>query len=133
MLRVISVVSIALLCSACISHPAQYENLTVTLVNDVPCFGIPGDLKFREALFIYEPSVMKRVDEQWETVFSPHTSSPLESLTSGECISWKKVDWQTGEYDVVVKVIRDNNSKRYAARFIFNKDKNGVASLIKIE
>jgi len=38
MLREFNVISIALLCSVCISHPAQYYTLTIMLENNIPRF-----------------------------------------------------------------------------------------------
>jgi hypothetical protein len=41
-------------------------------------------------------------------------------LKSEECLRWDKVDWQSGEYDVVLQSRNHNTIVRYAARFILS-------------
>ncbi|MBU5922683.1 putative T6SS immunity periplasmic lipoprotein [Enterobacter sichuanensis] len=133
MIRALSVISVALACSACISPPAQYEKLSVTLENNIPCFGIRQDSNFNGPVSVYAPSVMKHVGNQWKAINSVDQPPAMRILNSEECIRLDEVDWREGEYDVVLKVVNEKNAIRYAARFILNKGMSGDLLLMKSE
>ncbi|MFX2607988.1 hypothetical protein ACXX29_007220 [Enterobacter mori] len=133
MIRELSVISIALACSACISPPAQYEKLSVTLENNIPCLGIRQDSNFNGPISVYAPSVMKHVGNQWENI-NFHVQPPaMRILNSEECIRLDEVDWREGEYDVVLKVVNEKTAIRYAARFILKKGSSSDLLLMMSE
>ncbi|MDR9946423.1 hypothetical protein MX989_10065 [Enterobacter sichuanensis] len=121
MIRALSVISVAFACSACISPPAQYEKLSVTLENNIPCFGIRQDSNFNGSVSVYAPTVMKHVGNQWKTINFHDQLPSMRILNSEECIRLDEVDWHEGEYDVVLKVVNEKTAIRYAARFILKK------------
>jgi hypothetical protein len=51
-------------------------------------------------MLVYEPSISRRVGNKWESI-SPEHFLPAH-FKSEECLRWDKVDWQSGEYDVVL-------------------------------
>ena len=131
--RALTVIPIVLSCSACISHPAQFQSLTVKVEKNVPCFGISNDMRLSEPVLVYEPSISRRVGNKWEIAVSPGTFPSTHILNSEECLRWDKVDWQSGEYDVVLKARTHNTELRYAARFILSVNAKGELSLAKTE
>ena len=131
--KALTVISIVLSCSACISHPAQFQSLTVKLEKNVPCFGVSNDARFGEPVLVYEPSISRRVGNGWETFFSPGKYPSRHILKSEECLRWDKVDWRSGEYDVVLKSRNYNGAIRYATRFVLSINSKGELSLAKIE
>jgi hypothetical protein len=53
--RALTVIPIVLSCSACISHPAQFQSLTVKVEKNAPCFGVSNDTEPGEVVLVYEP------------------------------------------------------------------------------
>ena len=131
--RALTLIPIVLSCSACISHPAQFQSLTVKVEKNAPCFGVSNSTRISEPVLVYEPSISRRVGNEWETIFSPGAFPPSHILKSEECLLWDKVDWQSGEYDVVLKSRTHNTDLRYAARFIISVNAKGELSLAKTE
>lgn len=131
--RAITVISIVLSCSACISHPAQFKSLTVKLEKNVPCFGFLEDTRPGETVLVYEPSISRQVGNEWEAIYSPQIFHSGRILKSEDCLRWDKVDWQPGKYDVVLKLRNHNAALRYATRFVLSANAKGELSLTKIE
>ncbi|EMM0381644.1 hypothetical protein RI820_001536 [Pluralibacter gergoviae] len=123
----------ALLINGCVSHPAQYKALDVGMKNNAPCFIIPTETSLTAPLKAYPPTVMHNQRGKWEATSSPGTSGELQTLQAGECYAWSGIAWQTGEYDVSLKVMGANKSQRYATRFILTQDKNKKRVINKME
>jgi hypothetical protein len=131
--RALTVIPIVLSCSACISHPAQFQSLTVKVEKNAPCFGVSNDTEPGEVVLVYEPSISRRAGNEWESIFSPGAFPSSRFLKSEECLRWDKVDWQSGEYDVVLESRNHNTIVRYATRFILSINSRGELSLVRIE
>ena len=61
---------------------------------------------------------MKRVGNQWKTINSHDQLPAMHILITEECIRLNVVDWRKSEYDVVLKIVIEKNSIRYAASLI---------------
>lgn len=133
MKKMLGVISITLMANACISHPAQYQSLSVTLKNNEPCFNIPKDSGLDKPITSHSPTIMKRKGAQWETISPPATYTPVITLNPEECHQWNGIQWQSGEYDVVLKLTGKNDSVRYAARFVLEKKTSGQFQLLQSE
>ncbi|KDF47681.1 hypothetical protein M8B70_09900 [Enterobacter chengduensis] len=133
MKQLLSVVAIALTVSACVSHPAQYQSLSVTLKNNEPCFAIPAISGLDAPVTSHSPTIMKRAGNEWKAISPPSTFSPEVTLTTQQCHQWKGIAWQAGEYDVALKVSGKNDSIRYAARFTLQEDPSGQFKLTQTE
>ncbi|UBM41310.1 hypothetical protein K9N75_02175 [Hafnia paralvei] len=133
MKQLLSVVAIALTMSACVSHPAQYQSLSVTLKNNDPCFAIPANAGLDAPVTSHSPTIMKRAGNEWKTISPPSTFSPEVTLMTGQCQQWKGIAWQAGEYDVDLKVSGKNDSIRYAARFTLEESPSGQFKLAQTE
>ncbi|MFO3695591.1 putative T6SS immunity periplasmic lipoprotein [Enterobacter huaxiensis] len=133
MKQLLSVVAIALTVSACVSHPAQYQSLTVTLKNNDPCFAIPANSGLDTPVTSHSPTIMKRAGNEWKAISPPSTFSPEVTLTTQQCHQWKGIAWKAGEYDVVLKVSGKNDSIRYAARFTLQEGPSGQFKLTQTE
>ena len=133
MKQLLSVVAIALTVSACVSHPAQYQSLSVTLKNNEPCFAIPANSGLDSPVTSHSPTIMKRAGNEWKAVSPPSTFSPAVTLTTQQCHQWKGIAWQAGEYDVALKVSGKNDSIRYAARFTLQEGPSGQFKLTQTE
>ena len=133
MKQLLSVVAIALTVSACVSHPAQYQSLTVTLKNNEPCFAIPAKAGLDAPITSHSPTIMKRAGNEWKAISPPSTFSPEVTLTTQQCHQWTGITWQAGEYDVALKVSGKNDSIRYAARFTLQEGPSGQFKLTQTE
>ena len=133
MKQLLSVVAIALTVSACVSHPAQYQSLTVTLKNNEPCFAIPANSGLDAPVTSHSPTIMKRAGNEWKAISPPSTFSPEVTLTTQQCHQWTGITWQAGEYDVALKVSGKNDSIRYAARFTLQEGSSGQFKLTQTE
>ncbi len=133
MKNIFCVLAITLMASACVSHPAQYKPLSVTLKNNQPCFAIPANSGLEEPITSHSPTVMKKTGTEWETVSPPSTFSPVVTLNTQQCYQWSGISWQTGEYDVALKVAGKNESVRYAARFVLEKNASGQFTISQSE
>ncbi|MEG5423991.1 hypothetical protein UXP88_11480 [Enterobacter hormaechei] len=133
MKQLLSVVAIALTVSACVSHPAQYQSLSVTLKNNEPCFAIPANSGLDAPVTSHWPTIMKRAGNEWKAISPPSTFSPEVTLTTQQCYQWKGIAWQAGEYDVALKVSGKNDSIRYAARFTLQEGPSGQFKLTQTE
>lgn len=133
MKQLVSVLVIVLTASACVSHPAQYQSLSVTLENNEPCFAIPANAGLEAPVTSHSPSIMKRAGNEWKTISPPSTFSPEVTLTTQQCHQWKGIVWQAGEYDVALKVSGKNDSVRYAARFTLEDGPSGQFKLMLTE
>ncbi len=133
MKQLLSVVAIALTVSACVSHPAQYQSLSVTLKNNEPCFAIPANSGLDAPVTSHSPTIMKRAGNEWKAISLPSTFSPEVTLTIQQCHQWKGIAWQAGEYDVALKVSGKNDSIRYAARFTLQEGPSGQFKLMQTE
>jgi hypothetical protein len=133
MKQLLSVVAIALTVSACVSHPAQYQSLSVTLKNNEPCFAIPANSGLDAPVTSHSPTIMKRAGNEWKAMSPPSTFSPEVTLTIQQCHQWKGIAWQAGEYDVALKVSGKNDSIRYAARFTLQEGPSGQFKLMQTE
>ncbi|MCU6178376.1 putative T6SS immunity periplasmic lipoprotein [Enterobacter roggenkampii] len=133
MKQLLSVVAIALTVSACVSHPAQYQSLSVTLKNNEPCFAIPANSGLDVPVTSHSPTIMKRAGNEWKAVSPPSTFSPEVTLTTQQCHQWQGIAWQAGEYDVALKVSGKNDSIRYAARFTLQEGPSGQFKLTQTE
>ena len=133
MKQLLSVVAIALTVSACVSHLAQYQSLSVTLKNNEPCFAIPASSGLDAPVTSHSPTIMKRAGNDWKAVSPPSTFSPEVTLTTQQCHQWKGIAWQAGEYDVALKVSGKNDSIRYAARFTLQEGPSGQFKLTQTE
>ncbi|MBL5926712.1 putative T6SS immunity periplasmic lipoprotein [Enterobacter asburiae] len=133
MKQLLSVVAIALTVSACVSHPAQYQSLSVTLKNNEPCFAIPANSGLDAPVTSHSPTIMKREGNEWKAISPPSTFSPEVTLTTQQCHQWKGITWQAGEYDVALKVSGKNDSIRYAARFTLQEGPSGQFKLTQTE
>ena len=133
MKQLLSVVAIALTVSACVSHPAQYQSLTVTLKNNEPCFAIPANTGLDAPVTSHSPTIMKRAGHEWKAISPPSTFSPEVTLTTQQCHQWQGIAWQAGEYDVALKVSGKNDSIRYAARFTLQEGSSGQFKLTQTE
>ncbi|WP_429052214.1 putative T6SS immunity periplasmic lipoprotein [Enterobacter sp. A4] len=133
MKQLLSVVAIALTVSACVSHPAQYQPLSVTLKNNEPCFAIPADSGLDAPVTSHSPTIMKRAGNEWKAISPPSTFSPEVTLTTQQCHQWTGITWQAGEYDVALKVSGKNDSIRYAARFTLQEGTSGQFKLTQTE
>lgn len=127
------VLTIALIVSACVSHPAQYEPLSVSLKNNEPCFVIPIDSGLEEPITSHSPTIMKRTAGGWETVSPESTFSPVVRLNTQQCHQWSGIPWQPGEYDIALKVTGKNDSIRYAVRFVLEKNASGQFQVLQSE
>ncbi|NDO81890.1 hypothetical protein CJP72_14275 [Citrobacter sp. NCU1] len=125
MKRALSAIAITCLCSACISHPAQYQRLTVSIENNAPCFCFPQDSGLTYPITVYPPTVMKQEGEQWKAISSPGFNTPVVLLNPGACHQWREITWLAGEYDVVLKAKDKNGAIRYAARFELQEETGG--------
>ena len=133
MKQLLSVVAIALTVSACVSHPAQYQSLSVTLKNNEPCFASPANSGLDAPVTSHSPTIMKRAGNEWKAVSPPSTFSPEVTLMTQRCHQWKGIAWQAGEYDVALKVSGKNDSIRYAARFTLQEGPSGQFKLTQTE
>lgn len=133
MKQLLSVVAIALTVSACVSHPAQYQPLSVTLKNNEPCFAIPANAGLDAPITSHSPTIMKRAGNEWKAISPPSTFSPEVTLTTQQCHQWTGITWQAGEYDVALKVSGKNDSIRYAARFTLQEGSSGQFKLTQTE
>lgn len=133
MKQLLSVVAIALTVSACVSHPAQYKSLSVTLKDNEPCFAIPANSGLDAPVTSHSPTIMKRAGNEWKAVSPPSKFSPEVTLTTQQCHQWKGIAWQAGEYDVALKVSGKNDSIRYAARFTLQEGPSGQFKLTQTE
>ena len=133
MKQLLSVVAIALTVSACVSHPAQYKSLSVTLKDNEPCFAIPANSGLDAPVTSHSPTIMKRAGNEWKAVSPPSTFSPEVTLTTQHCHQWQGIAWQAGEYDVALKVSGKNDSIRYAARFTLQECPSGQFKLTQTE
>ena len=133
MKQLLSVVAIALTVSACVSHPAQYKSLSVTLKNNEPCFAIPANSGLDAPVTSHSPTITKRAGNEWKAISPPSTFSPEVTLTTQQCHQWKGIAWQAGEYDVALKVSGKNDSFRYAARFTLQEGPSGQFKLTQTE
>lgn len=133
MKQLYGVLAVTLMASACVSHPAQYRSLEVTLKNNEPCFAIPANPGLEMPVTSHSPTVMKRAGNEWKTISPPSTFSPEVTLTTQQCHQWKGVAWQAGEYDVALRVSGKSDSVRYAARFILIEDSAGQFRLTQTE
>lgn len=133
MKQLLSVVAIALTVSACVSHPAQYKSLSVTLKDNEPCFAIPANSGLDAPVTSHSPTIMKRAGNEWKAVSPPSTFSPEVTLTTQQCHQWKGIAWQAGEYDVALKVSGKNDSIRHAARFTLQESPSGQFKLTQTE
>lgn len=133
MKQFLSVVAIAFTVSACVSHPAQYQSLSVTLKNNEPCFAIPANSGLDAPVTSHSPTIMKRAGNEWKTISPPSTFSTEVTLTTQQCHQWKGIAWQAGEYDVALKVSGKNDSIRYAARFSLQEGPSGQFKLTQTE
>lgn len=125
MKKLFGMITITLMASACVSHPVQYQSLLVTIKNNEPCFAIPPNSGVEEPITSHSPTIMKRVAVEWQTVSPPSTFSPVVILNTRQCHQWRGIPWQAGEYDVALKVTGKNESIRYAARFVLEKNTSG--------
>ncbi|EPO4110362.1 putative T6SS immunity periplasmic lipoprotein [Enterobacter cloacae] len=133
MKKVFGALSVTLMASACVSHPAQYQSLTVTLKNNEPCFVIPANSGLDAPVTSHSPTIMKRAGNEWETIAPPSTYSPVVTLNTQQCRQWSGIAWQTGEYDVALKVSGKNDSVRYAARFTLEENASGQFKITQTE
>ena len=133
MKQLLSVVAIALTVSACVSHPAQYQSLSVTLKDNEPCFAIPANSGLDAPVTSHSPTIMIRAGNEWKAISPPSTFSPEVTLTTQQCHQWKGIAWQAGEYDVALKVSEKNDSIRYAARFTLQEGPSGQFKLTQTE
>lgn len=130
--RLLLIISISFISSSCVSHSAQYQPLMVSLKNNEPCFSITTpDLD--KPLSSHAPTIMKREGTEWKNVSKPATYTPVTILEPNQCRQWGGVNWQSGEYDVALKVTGGEDAIRYAARFIVQKDAMGKLTIINIE
>ena len=129
MKQLFGVFAVTLMASACVSHPAQYQSLSVTLKNNEPCFAIPANSGLEAPATSHSPTIMKRAGNEWKTISPPSTYSPVVTLNTQQCNQWRGIVWQTGEYDVALKVSGKNDSIRYAARFILEEGPSGQFKL----
>lgn len=133
MKKVFGALSVTLMASACVSHPAQYQSLTITLKNNEPCFAIPANSGLDAPVTSHSPTIMKRAGNEWKTISPPSTYSPVVTLNTQQCHQWSGIAWQTGEYDVVLKVSGKNDSVRYAARFSLEENASGQFKITQTE
>ncbi|HEP0313734.1 TPA: hypothetical protein QIS87_000393 [Enterobacter bugandensis] len=133
MKQLLSVVAIAFTVTACVSHPAQYQSLSVMLKNNEPCFAIPANSGLDAPVTSHSPTIMKRAGNEWKAISPPATFSPEVTLTTQQCHQWKGIAWQAGEYDVALKVSGKNDSIRYAARFTLQEGPSGQFKLTQTE
>ncbi|GAL56525.1 hypothetical protein EV102420_02_01290 [Pseudescherichia vulneris NBRC 102420] len=117
--------------SGCISHPAQYEPLLVTLKENEPCFSIIRGSGPDNSLSSHAPTVMKREGADWRTISEPATYSPVVRLDVHDCHQWNGINWQAGEYDVTLRVTDGNDAVRYAARFELQEYVLGQYRIVK--
>lgn len=123
----------AFISSGCISHPAQYEPLLVTLKNNEPCFSISSGSGLDNTLSSHTPTVMKREGAEWKTISEPATYSPVVRLDAHDCHQWSGINWEAGEYDVALRVTDGTDAVRYAAHFNLRKNAKGELKIFKIE
>lgn len=127
--KLFGVFAVMLMANACVSHPAQYQSLSVTLKHNEPCFAIPANSGLDAPVTSYSPTILKRVGNEWRAISPPSTYSPVVTLNTLQCNQWRGIVWQTGEYDVALKVSGKNDSIRYAARFILEEGSSGQFKL----
>ncbi|HBM9901978.1 MULTISPECIES: putative T6SS immunity periplasmic lipoprotein [Enterobacter] len=125
MQKLFVVFGVTLMASGCVSHPAQYQSLLVTLKNNEPCFAIPADSGVDAPVTSHSPTIMRRAGNEWKAISPPSTFSPEVTLTTQQCHQWTGITWQAGEYDVALKVSGKNGFIRYAARFILEEGPSG--------
>ena len=128
-----TLLTITLMANACVSHPAQYQPLSVTLKNNEPCFAIPANPGLEEPLTSHSPTIMKKTESEWNTISPPSTFSPAVTLNTQQCHQWKGIAWQAGEYDIALKVSGKNDSVRYSARFTLEENPSGQFTLTQTE
>ena len=56
MQKLFGVFAVTLMVSACLSHPGQYQSLSVTLKNNKPCFAIPANSGLDAPVASHSPS-----------------------------------------------------------------------------
>lgn len=133
MKKLSTVLTITLVASACVSHPVQYQPLAVTLKNNEPCFAIPANSGLEEPITSHSPTIMKRSGHEWKTISPPSTFSPAVTLRIQQCHQWGGIAWQTGEYDITLKVSGKNDSVRYGTRFTLEENPAGQFTLTQTE
>ncbi|MEH0884848.1 putative T6SS immunity periplasmic lipoprotein [Enterobacter sp. UNJFSC 003] len=133
MKHLFGVLMVTVMASACVSHTAQYQSLSVTLKNNEPCFAIPANSGLEAPITSHSPTIMKRAGNEWKTISPPSTYSPAVTLNAQHCHQWRGIAWQTGEYDVALKVSGKNNSVRYAARFTLEENSSGQFKITQTE
>lgn len=127
--KLFGVFAVTLMANACVSHPAQYQSLSVTLKNNEPCFAIPANSGVDAPVTSHSPTIMKRAGNEWKAISPPSTFSPEVTLTTQQFHQWMGITWQAGEYDIALKVSGKNGSIRYAARFILEEGPSGQFKL----
>ena len=133
MQKLFGVFAVTLMVSACVSHPAQYQSLSVTLKNNEPCFAIPANSGLEAPVISHTPTIMKKAGKEWKTISPPSTYIPVVTLNSQQCNQWRGIAWQTGEYDVAQTVSAKNDSIRNAARFTLQEGPSGQFKLTQTE
>lgn len=133
MRKYLLIIAVSFISSGCISHPAQYQPLLVTLKNNEPCFSISSGSGLDKSLSSHAPTVMKREGAEWRTISEPATYSPAVRLDAHDCHQWNGIDWQAGEYDVTLRVTDGNDAVRYATRFKLQKNAKDELHIFKVE
>ena len=133
MQKLFGVFAVTLMVSACLSHPEQYQSLSVTLKNNEPCFAIPANSGLEAPVTSHSPTIMKRAGNEWKAISPPSTYSPVVTLNTQQCNQWRGIAWQTGEYDVAQTVSAKNDSVRYAARFTLEENASGQFTISQTE
>ncbi len=73
--KLFGVFAVTLMASACVSHPAQYQSLSVTLKNNEPCFAIPAKEGANKQVISSQADSLIKISRIWADFFPANTSN----------------------------------------------------------
>lgn len=115
--------SLIVLVSGCHLERPFYQPLSVKLEKNQVCFIVSDGYDADQPLKVGAPYISWRNGDAWKTMSLPDELAYEKEVLPGECIFFHDIKWLPGEYDVAIKVDRDNTEGiRYAAHFTLSEN-----------
>ncbi|RRZ95510.1 putative T6SS immunity periplasmic lipoprotein [Erwinia sp. 198] len=124
-----------MLVSGCHLEKPYFYPLDVELKENMPCFSAPYNIQKKSRLLQNRGvSVTKITGKKWQTFWQSEPQSTLPVIPVGECVSYPDINWQEGDYAILMGISTNNDAERYrlSKTIRLQKDKAGNFMLQEI-
>ncbi|MEI2264563.1 putative T6SS immunity periplasmic lipoprotein [Erwinia sp. CGal63] len=108
------VIAAVLLASGCHLEKPYVYPLDVVIRDNAPCFSVPAGMQKKGHPILNRGiSVAKLTEGKWQNIWYSDLQPPFAIIPTGKCVSYPEIDWQEGDYSVLMGISAGREAEKY--------------------